>query len=79
MIRSGVDRRRIPSGRRHVQPDNNLPPAIELGFGQSSVGRFHVAEGFGELAILSPQNMPFAEDLTIQAATASRPRPRRRQ
>jgi iron complex outermembrane receptor protein len=54
----------------NVQPDNNLSTGNLLGFSATrpSVGRFHVAEGFGELAIPIIQNMPLAEDLSVQAA-----------
>src|SRR5207237_10273729 len=54
----------------NVQPDNNLSTGNLLGFSATrpSVGRFNVAEGFGELAIPVIQNMPMAEDLSIQAA-----------
>ena len=54
----------------NVQPDNNLATGNLLGFSATSpsVGRFHVAEGFGELAIPIIQNMPLAEDLSVQAA-----------
>ncbi|HYS46174.1 MAG TPA: TonB-dependent receptor, partial [Rhizomicrobium sp.] len=54
----------------NVQPDANLSSGNLLGFSsvRPSVGRFHVAEGFGELSIPVIQNMPFAEDLSLQAA-----------
>ena len=54
----------------NVQPDNNKSTGNLLGFSalSPSVGRFHVAEGFGELAIPVIQGMPFAEDLSLQAA-----------
>jgi iron complex outermembrane receptor protein len=54
----------------NIQPDNNKATGNLLGFSalSPSVGRFHVAEGFGELAIPIIQNMPLAEDLSLQAA-----------
>ncbi|HWX88711.1 MAG TPA: TonB-dependent receptor [Rhizomicrobium sp.] len=54
----------------NIQPDNNKATGNLLGFSAASpsVGRFHVAEGFGELAIPIIQGMPLAEDLSLQAA-----------
>ena len=53
-----------------IEPDNNLATGNLLGFSAvtPSKGHFNVAEGFGELAIPVIQNMPMAEDLSIQAA-----------
>jgi iron complex outermembrane recepter protein len=54
----------------NVQPDNNKATGNLLGFSalSPSVGRFHVAEGFGELAIPIIQGMPLAEELSLEAS-----------